>query len=422
MKADLAIIHASELITFDSTEGKEPLRGDTIKNIGIIEDGCLLLKDSKVLAYGKTEDYIKDLDAEETLDATGMVVTPGLIDAHTHPIFVKSRENEFIMRIGGATYMEIAKQGGGINSTVKSVREAPIEELVEAGRKHLNMMLSTGTTTIEAKSGYGLNVEDEIKQLEAIKILQDEHPIDIVPTFLGAHEIPLEFKNNKEEYVKLVISKMLPIVKEKGLARYCDIFCEEGVFELNYCRSILEEAKKLGFNIKMHADEFVSLGGSELGVELNATSVDHLLAVSQEAIDKLAESSTVAVLLPGTSFFLDVRKYAPARKLVDQGATIGLASDFNPGSSPTTNMILMLSLACIKMKLLPSEALAAATLNNAFAIGMADTFGSLTPGKFADIVIWDVDNYQKIPYYYGMNLINKVLKKGKIVVDNGKEN
>ncbi|MBN1756528.1 imidazolonepropionase [bacterium] len=418
MRSDLAVVNISQLVTLDFREGKEPLRGKELSQIGVIRNGFLLIKDGKILDYGSSDKFKGRFDADIIIDGTGKVVTPGLVDPHTHPIFNRSRENEFRMKIEGSSYMEIARQGGGINSTVRSVRDASLEELVNSGKKHLDWMLQTGTTTAEAKSGYGLSVESEIKQLKVIEILNQEHLIDLVPTFLGAHEIPPEYTNKKAKYIDIIVTEMLQSVMEKGLAEYCDVFCEKGVFELDDCRRILGRARELGFKLKMHADEFEPLGGAELGVELEAVSVDHLLAVSESGIENLGKSDTIAVMLPGTSFFLDLKKYAPARKLAEANAIIGLATDFNPGSSPTTNMQLILSLACIKLKLSPAETLAAATLNNAFAVGKGFDRGSISPGKIADILIWNVDNFEKIPYYYGVNLLDKVIKRGQIVVNN----
>ncbi len=414
------ILNIEQLITVDTTSGIGPLRGNSMRSLGIIEDAGLIIAGDKILEYGTTESIRAKTrvdEATQTIDATGKIVTPGLIDCHTHAVFASSRENEYIKRIEGATYMEIAAEGGGINSTVRAVRAASKEELVTNGKKHLDQMLKLGTTTVEIKSGYGLDLENELKMLEAIKDLGKTHEIDIVSTFLGAHEIPPEYKGQKDVYLKLLIETMLPAVKDKGLSNFCDVFCEAGVFSVEDSRKLLTKATNLGFNIRLHADEFKPIGGTELAVELGATSADHLLAISDTGIEAIAHSDTIATMLPGTSLFLDTGSYAPARKIIDAGGAVAIGSDFNPGSSPSLSLPLMLALSCIKMKMYPAETITATTLNAATVLKIDETHGSITPGKYADIVIWNLDNYKKIPYFYGNPVIDTVFKKGRVVYE-----
>ncbi len=417
-KVETLIVNASELLTLDAYGGLVPLHGRKMREVGIIKSGAVAIASGEILAYGKTHELLDELEIDgdtRIIDAKGKTVTPGLVDSHTHPVFAATRENEFAMRIEGKSYMEIAKAGGGILNTAKRTGELTLEEMSTRATPYLDRMLTHGVTTIEGKSGYGLTTESELNMLQALRYLDQIERIDIVPTFMGAHEIPAEFRGGGEnEYVDLIIDEMLPIVAERKLAQFCDIFCEVGVFDLDQTRRILTRAKELGLGIKLHADEIEPMGGTELGVELGAISVDHIIEVSQEGIQKLAKSSTVATLLPGTSLFLDKGKFAPARELIDADAVVALATDFNPGSSPTTNLPLIMSLGCISMKMTPAEVMTAVTLNAAFAIGMGEKAGSLTPGKNADIVIWNAENHGQIPYFYGESLVDHVIKKGRV--------
>jgi len=417
-KVETLIVNASELLTLDAYGGLVPLHGRKMREVGIIKSGAVAIASGEILAYGKTHELLDELEIDgdtRIIDAKGKTVTPGLVDSHTHPVFAATRENEFAMRIEGKSYMEIAKAGGGILNTAKRTGELTLEEMSTRATPYLDRMLTHGVTTIEGKSGYGLTTESELNMLQALRYLDQIERIDIVPTFMGAHEIPAEFRGGREnEYVDLIIDEMLPIVAERKLAQFCDIFCEVGVFDLDQTRRILTRAKELGLGIKLHADEIEPMRGTELGVELGAISVDHIIEVSQEGIQKLAKSSTVATLLPGTSLFLDKGKFAPARELIDADAVVALATDFNPGSSPTTNLPLIMSLGCISMKMTPAEVMTAVTLNAAFAIGMGEKAGSLTTGKNADIVIWNAENHGQIPYFYGESLVDYVIKKGRV--------
>jgi len=417
-KIETLIVNASELLTLDVYGGMVPLHGRKMREVGIIENGAVAISSGEILAYGKTHDLLDEVEIDgdtRIIDAKGKTVTPGLIDSHTHPVFANTREEEFAMRIAGKSYMEIAAAGGGILNTARRTREMTLEEMAFNSMPYLERMISHGVTTIEGKSGYGLDTKTELTMLQALRYLDQIEKIDIVPTFMGAHEIPTEFRGGREdEYVDLIIEEMLPIVAERKLARFCDIFCEVGVFDLEQTRRICVEATKLGLDIKLHADEIKPMGGTELGVELGAISVDHIIEVSRDGIEALAKSSTIATLLPGTSLFLTKGKFAPARDLIDAGAVVALATDFNPGSSPTTNLPLIMSLGCVSMRMTTEEVIAATTLNAAFAVGMGDKIGSLSHGKQADIIVWDTPNHAQIPYFYGESIVDIVVKKGRI--------
>ena len=413
----LLVKDIGELLTCDAADGR-PLRGKETSNPGLIKNAAIVIYDGIIVDRGQQDAIIRKYGDRITdeISADGGLVTPGLVDPHTHAVFVGTRELEFEMRIQGKSYMEIAKAGGGILNTAKRVRESNEQELLESGLKYLNWSLKHGTTTIEVKSGYGLSTESELMMLRAIKELGEQSALDVVSTFLGAHEVPAEFRpDRRKEYVDIVVNEMLPKVAKERLAKFVDVFCEVGVFDLDDTKKILTRARELGFGLKIHADEIEPMGGTELGVELGAASVDHLVAVSERGVEMLAKSDTVAVLLPGTSFFLDLGKFAPARRLIDSGAIVALATDFNPGSSPTTNMPLVMSIACTKMKMTSAETFAAATINAAKALKLEEKVGSITPGKQADLVIWNAENYRQIPYFYGENLVKMVLKRGEVV-------
>jgi imidazolonepropionase len=353
-------------------------------------------------------------EAETIIDCTGKTVMPGFVDPHTHLVFAGSRERELGMKLRGMTYMEILQSGGGILSTVKATRGAGKERLFEQSRKRLDMMMSFGTTTAEAKSGYGLDKETELKMLEVINNLDASHPMDIVPTFLGAHAIPEEYADRSEDYIKSMIG-LLPEIREKGLAEFCDVFCEEGAFSLEESKYLLMAAKDLGFGAKMHADEIKNLGGSSLAAEIGAISAEHLAVTSDDDMKAMAEVGVIGLLLPGTPYSLMEDQYADARKMIEIGMPIALATDLNPNCW-TESMQFIISLACYKMRMTPEEAIVASTINAAFAVNRAEQVGSIEVGKQADLIILDVPNYAHIPYHFGVNLVEKVIKSGKVVV------
>jgi len=348
------------------------------------------------------------------------VVMPGLVDPHTHIVFAGSREEEFVQRLRGLSYQEIARSGGGILSTVKATREASYHELVRSARRRLDSMLRLGTTTCEAKSGYGLTVNDELKLLRVSRELHGNHPIDIVNTFLGAHTFPPEYQFRKEEYIDLIISQLLPRVKEEGLAEFCDVFCEEGAFSVEQTRAILEPAARLGFKLKLHADQLTPSGGAELAAELGATSADHLDNISPRGIELLAEKGVAAVLLPGSNFFLRLGKYPPGRRLIEAGVPVALATDFNPGTAMNESMPIAIALACLEMGFSPEEAINAATINGAYAIDLHTSVGSIEVGKKADLIVCSIPNYLHLVYHWGINHVHTVVKDGKVVVREAK--
>ncbi|MEW6069489.1 MAG: imidazolonepropionase, partial [Candidatus Thermoplasmatota archaeon] len=408
LKVDLALKNCSELLT---VKASTPKKSAELKDLGIIYDGAVGIKDGAIAAVGKASEL--KLDAKKEIDCSNKLVLPGFIDCHTHLVFAGSREKELELKLEGKSYLEILEAGYGIYSTVKATREASFQRLKALAIPRLEKMVANGTTTIEIKSGYGLNLENELKCLKVIKELQKESYLDIVPTFLGAHAVPLEYRKEPNKYVDIIINKMLPIIAEEKLASFCDVFLEKGVFSLEQARKILKAGRNLGFKPKLHADEFTDCGGAELAAELEAISADHLLRSSNSGIKALATKRIVGVLLPGASF-TNFLEYANARKYIELGLPIALATDFNPNCW-IDNMGFVITLACYKMKMLPSEAIAASTINAAFAIGKEKEVGSIEVGKKADILIMNVDNYQSIPYKLGLNLIDKVIKRGRII-------
>lgn len=409
----IIIKNASELIT---CKGQGPKHGKDMSDIGVITDGCVVVKGDTIIDVGAAQDVLSKYDSDdyEIIDASGKAVLPGFVDSHTHFIFGGYRADEFSWRLRGDTYMSIMERGGGITSTVRATRATSLEEFVVEGKKRLDRMLTMGVTTVEGKSGYGLDMETELRQLEAMKQLNSEHAVDIVPTFLGPHSVLPEWKGSEDKFLDIMINDVIPIVKENGLAEFADIFCEKNVFTVEQSRRFLSEAKKAGLKLKIHADEMVNLGGTELAVELGAVSADHLLQASDEGISKLSESNTIATLLPATAFCLK-EEYARGRKMIDSGCAVALATDFNPGSCFTNSVPLVIALAAIYMRLSIEEIITALTINAASAVGRADTIGSIEKGKKADIIILEYPSIHFLPYHAAVNIVETVIKNGKVV-------
>jgi imidazolonepropionase len=414
-KADLLIVNANELVTVAGPD-QRPRIGKQMLELGTIRNGALAIKDGRIVAVGKTPEIAKVYKAENIVSASGKTVLPGFIDPHTHLVFAGSREDEFQMRVEGTPYMEILDSGGGILKTVRETRRASVEKLVENGTETLNAMLEHGTTTVEAKSGYGLTTKDELKILEAIQRLNQMHTVDLVPTFLGAHAVPPEFSNSPEDYVNLIISEMIPKVSQKGLAEFCDVFCERGAFTLDQSRRILVAGKNAGLKPRLHADEISLMGGAELAASINAVSADHMLFSSDKGVKAMAEKGILATLLPAAAFSLMSGRYADARTMINAGVPVALGTDFNP-SCWVENQQLVIAFACHFMKLTPAEAITAATINAAHAVTRAGEIGSLEVGKKADITILDAPNHKFLGYRFGINLVDKVIKNGRLVID-----
>lgn len=413
--ADLLITNANELVTLRGGS-RRPLVGKQMDALGIIKDGAIAVRNGRILTVGKTSEIEKQFRAEKTIDATGRLVVPGFVDPHTHLVFAGSREGEFEMRLKGVSYMEILRKSGGILKTVRSTRQATEQELVESGMKTLDIMLAHGTTTVEAKSGYGLNLEDELKCLKVAKKLGEKHPVDVVPTFLGAHAVPEEYKGNTDGYVETITDKMIPKVARQGLTEFCDVFCEKDVFSVEQSRRILLKGREYGFKPRVHADEMTPFGGAELAAEVDAVSAEHLLFASDNGLRMMAKTGVIAVLLPAAAFSLMTWKYADARKMISLGVPVSLGTDFNP-SCWVENQQLVITLACRQMQMSPAEALVAVTINAAHAVKRAHEVGSLEAGKKADIAILDVPDYRFLGYRFGVNLVEKIIKEGKVVVD-----
>ena len=394
-----------------------------ITNIGSIvawspeEDKLLTLPNVEILVEDLTIIQISKTvgEAEEEIDADGALITPGFVDSHTHPIFSGNRANEFGMRVSGKSYEEIADRGGGIISSINGVRNASEDQLFEECLERVNFFLVHGTTTIEAKSGYGLTVEDELKSLRVIKRLNEASPLDIIPTFMGAHAFPPEFKNDHQGYVRVICEEMIPAVAEENLAEFCDVFCENGYFTLDDSRKILETAKEYGLIPRLHADEFIDSGAAGLSAEVGAISADHLMAVSDEGIQKMAEGGVIATLLPGTTLFLGKNKYAPGRKIIDSGCDVALATDYNPGSCTIQSMPQIISLANLYCGLSTDEAFKGATWNGAKAINRGKKLGAIVEGFQADMLFWELGTIEEIPYWMGSDRILNVMKKGKLL-------
>jgi len=412
MQVDTLITNIGELLTMDNSG---PVKGAEMNDLQVDENMAIAVKDGKVLWIGHADDAVS-MEAGRVIDAKGRLVTPGLVEAHTHLVFGGSREGEMALKQQGVPYLEILKQGGGILSTVEATREATEAELLQKALFHLDRMATYGITTVEAKSGYGLNKETELKQLRVVKEANEKHALDIVSTYLGAHAIPKEYKEDPEAFLD-EMAALFDEIQTENLATFVDIFTETGVFTVAQSRKFLQKAKDKGFDVKIHADEVDPLGGTQLAVEMGAISGDHLAVATDEGIKQLSESNTIGVILPGTSFYLGKETYASAREMIDAGAAIAISTDFNPGSSVTENLQFIMTLAALKLKMSPAEIWHAVTVNAAHAIGKGDEAGSIREGGNADIVIWDAPNHMYIPYHYGVNHVNTVLKKGTMLYE-----
>jgi imidazolonepropionase len=422
MHADLVISNIGQLVTC-AANGK-PKRGAAMRDVGLIENGALAIVNGQFAAAGPTAAIAEEWSAGQTINAEGKIVCPGFVDPHTHIVFAGDRLDEFELKIKGSDYLEILASGGGILSTVKATRAASYEELLELGMRRLDKMLACGTTTAEIKTGYGLDIETELKMLHVIEALDRQHPIDIVPTFLPAHAVPPEFKSDTEGYVALVCEEMLPRAwdwyqKSHFKARvpfFVDVFCERNAFDVEQSELLIKKARDIGFEIKAHVDEFSNLGGSRMAIAVGAASIDHLDTVSDEEIELLAASATIGVVTPAVNFNFGSAKFANARKLIDQGCAVAIATDYNPGSAPCPSQPMAMTIACRYQKLLPAEAINAATVNAAFALGSGGSIGSIEPGKSADLVIVDATDHREMVYEFGSVIIDRVIKAGKAVL------
>ena len=406
--------NARQLLTLRGDSG--PRRGAELAELAIVDKGAVLVKDGLIVDAGPARRIEKLPLARRAreIDAAGRVVMPGFVDSHTHLIFGRPRLVDYEMRLAGASYAEIAVAGGGIQSSVQAVRSMPAARLETQARASIAAMARHGTTTLEAKSGYALDESGEIKTLRVLSKLDGE-PLDIVPTYLGAHIPPPEYSGRADAYVEWMAAEMLPVIRRRKLAQFVDVYCDSGAFTLEQSRRYLEHARSLGLGLKIHAEQFARSGAARLAVELRAASADHLEQAAEEDIRALAQSNTIATLLPGSVFHLALRTYAPARALIEAGAAVALATDFNPGTSPTYSMQMVLSLACTEMRMSPAEAIAAATINSAHALGRADRCGSLEPGKQADLLVLNVEDYRELPYYFGCNNVHLTVKRGEIL-------
>jgi imidazolonepropionase len=410
-KADL-IVTARQVVT--CAPGEVMKRGMAMKDVGLIEEGAVAVVGGTIVATGPRDEILRmwQCPSDKLFEAPQAIVVPGLVDAHTHPLFAGSRIDEYMQRARGATYLEIQEKGGGIMSTVKATRAATDEELKKRTVKSLTRMFFHGTTTAEAKSGYGLSTEEELRNLRILREAQNDHPIELVMTFLGAHTIPEEHRSSREDYVRKVREEMLPLVARNGLAEFMDVFCEEGAFTLEETRSLLDGAKAVGLGLRIHAEQFSSRGSAVMAATLGATSCDHLLRLTSDDIRILKDLDTVAVFMPGTELFLAINEYGPAREAIDSGVPVALGTDFNAGSCLSESMAMALSLAILHMKLEPAEAINAATVNAAHSLKRGHRIGSLEPGKQADFLIVDIEDYREWLYHFGVNLVAMVIKKG----------
>ena len=419
ISADLVVQDCRQLVT---CAGPIPKRKSALQDVESAENAWIASSKGKIVFVGKEKDFRKSVRPERRavrIDAGPLVGLPGFVDSHTHLPFAGNRVEEFRLRLQGYSYQQLAAKGMGIQTTVRATRRAKKQELLNLVLKRLDWMLLSGTTTVEAKSGYGLNLKDEVKQLEVLKEAAQRHPVDIVPTFMGAHDIPKEYKRRKNAYIDLLIDKIMPEVRRRNLAEFFDAFCEEGVYSIEETRLLAEAAKRAGFKIRIHADEFAALGGAELAAEVGAASADHLISITEKGIRSLSRSETAATLLPSVSFFLMLEKKAPARRLIDAGAALNLASDFNPGSSMVGSMLFVMQLGVYLLKMSVEEALNAVTANAAYALRRHDSVGSLEVGKKMDMLLCDVPDYASLVYELGRNPIRHVIKNGQVVVRNG---
>ncbi|MCH6266780.1 imidazolonepropionase [Neobacillus citreus] len=421
MTKAIFIRNASQLVTLHGGSDAPRVKAE-MSELGIIENGSVWIEDGVIQAVGTDEElaakYANRLAEAELVDASGKLVTPGLVDPHTHLVHAGSRENEFNMRLQGKTYMEIMNAGGGIHATTRATKAASHEQLYKESYNRLNQFLRHGVTTVEAKSGYGMDWETELKQLEVAKELQEKHVVDVVSTFMGAHAVPKEYKENPDEFVRVLVEDLIPKVAELGLAEFNDVFCEHGVFTPEQSRVILEAGKRHGLIAKIHADEIEPYEGAELAAEVGAISADHLLKASEKGMKAMAEKGVVGVLLPGTAYFL-MAESANGRKMIDLGVPVALSTDCNPGSSPTVSLPFIMSLGCLKMGMTPAEVITAATINAAHAINRGREIGSLEIGKKGDVTIFNIENYMKLQYSYGVNHTDTVVKNGRVVVKGG---
>ena len=414
MKPDLLLTNIGQIASL-AGHSKEPKTRDQMNDVSIIENGAIAIKDGKVIAVGHTKDVLAQLDEEPELPAIEfpeMLATPGFIDSHTHLTFGGSRENDFAMKLAGKTYLEILEAGGGILNTLRSTRAANQSELVSNAFSYAESMLGMGTTTIEAKSGYGLDTENELKMLRVIDELKGKLTTNLVSTFMGAHAVPPEYEGKTDDYVDLIIDDMIPSVAKSGLAEFCDVFCEQGVFDIEQSRKVLLAAKDKGLKLKVHADEIVQLGGASLAAEVGAVSADHLLMASDDGLEAMLKAGTIATLLPATAFSLDT-EYADARKMIDMGLPVALATDFNPNCA-NESLFFTIALSCYKMKMKPREALSAVTINAAHALNRGESHGSIEVGKVADILILDCPNPEYLIWRFGANLVHTVISNGEV--------
>jgi len=419
MNGNIIIKNAAQVVTCSGFKAKQ---GKEMSDLHVIENGAVIIKKGLIQAVGKSDQVLAGFDESgfDVVNAGGKAVLPGFVDSHTHFVFGGYRAEEFSQRLRGASYMEIMKQGGGIFSTVAATRKAAKQELIAGGLKRLNSMLSFGVTTVEGKSGYGLDRDTEIKQLEVMQELDQIHPIDIVSTFLGAHAVPAEYKGREDDFIDYMTNVVMPEVIERNLAEFCDIFCEKNVFSVEQSRRLLTQAKKLGMKVKLHADEIVQTGGAELAAELGAVSADHLLRASDKGIRDLARAGVVATLLPGTAFSLK-EPYPRVRYMIAHNCAVALATDMNPGSCFTESIPLIFALAVLNMNMSTEEAVTALTINAAAALDRADIVGSIDVGKKGDIIILEFPSYHYIPYHIGVSTVEKVIKNGEIVFDRQKQ-
>jgi imidazolonepropionase len=415
----LVIKNIAQVLTL---QGNPPPRvRSSMVELGIIENGAILIRAGRIAWAGPTRDLpVQDLNRRhQIIDGAGLdlVAMPGFVDSHTHPIFAGTRALEYELRSQGKTYHEIAAGGGGIQASVRQLRNAAVDQLVTRAERYFELFLGHGTTTVEAKSGYGLSLDHEVKMLESLAILSKRSRLQVIPTFLGAHAFPEEHRESRDDYVREIMRVMIPRVAKEKLAVYCDVFCDDGYFTVDEARAILEAAKDAGLGLRIHAEELAHSGGARLAAELGASSADHLEWVDDRDITAMSKAGTVATLLPGTAFNLGLARYPPARKLIAAGVPVALATDFNPGSCFTLNMQLILSIACSQMHMTPAETITAATINGAYSLGLSGSLGSIEQGKQADIVLMDVGDYREIPYFFGVNHCLVVIKKGSVVIN-----